>query len=242
MSLLLLGLPAAASAQTAEDDWAPPAGDDNRSTSGDMSLLSGRTLGVGEVVIAAALGWPGLWAHVELALTSDFNLGIRAGVLYGSPMMGLGIGAGGHLDVPMRIHLWGERDTDIALRLCPRLVVGEGSLLGEVTPVLAHALGVGSRLDAGLLVGLQPDPRVTLIFGFDVGGGISWVEGGLGGVQPIGVVQGRFGVEGLLARDTTLFGELTMGGGLAPDQRAGSVVLYPDRFALGVSLGLGYLL
>lgn len=224
-----------ANAQTEADGWAPPEGD--RPTSGDASLLSGRTLGTGEVLIAAAIGFPGLWAHVEIAPSSDFNLGVRAGVLYGSPNMGLGIGGGGQLEVPMRIHLWGEGEGDFALRLCPRIAVGEGVLFGE-SGIFAHVFGLSSRLDAGVLLGWHPDPRLTLFVGADAGVGLSYVEGT--SVEPIGVFQGRVGVEGLLARDAMLFAELTVGGGLAPD-RVGQP-LYPDRFALGLSLGLGYLL
>lgn len=235
--LLIVGLLIASSAraQTEADGWAPPEGD--RPTSGDASLLSGRTLGTGEVLIAAAIGFPGLWAHVEIAPSSDFNLGVRAGVLYGSPNMGLGIGGGGHLDVPMRIHLWGEGEGDLALRLCPRIAVGEGALFGE-SGIYAHVFGLSSRLDAGVLLGWHPDSRVTLFVGADAGIGLSYVEGT--SVEPIGVFQGRLGVEGLLARDTMLFAELTVGGGLAPDR--GGLPIYPDRFALGLSLGLGYLL
>lgn len=224
-----------AHAQTEADGWAPPEGD--RPTSGDASLLSGRTLGTGEVMIAAALGFPGLWAHVEIAPSSGFNLGVRAGVLYGSPNMGLGIGGGGILEVPMRVHLWGEGNGDVALRLSPRIAVGEGALFGE-SGIFARVFGLSTRLDAGVLLGWHPDPRVTLFVGADAGLGLSYVEGT--SVEPIGVFQGRLGVEGLLARDTMLFAELTAGGGLAPD-RVGAP-LYPDRFALGLSLGLGYLL
>lgn len=233
--IVALLIASSARAQTEADGWAPPEGD--RPTSGDASLLSGRTLGTGEVLIAAAIGFPGLWAHVEIAPSSDFNLGVRAGVLYGSPNMGLGIGGGGQLEVPMRIHLWGEGEGDLALRLCPRIAVGEGALFGE-SGIFAHVFGLSSRLDAGVLLGWHPDPRVTLFVGADAGIGLSYVEGT--SVEPIGVFQGRLGVEGLLARDTMLFAELTVGGGLAPEPRG--VPLYPDRFALGLSLGLGYLL
>lgn len=228
---------AVAHAQTESDGWAPPVEVADRPTSGDASLLSGRTLGNGEVMIAAALGWPGLWAQIELAPSATFNLGIRAGVLYGSPVMGLGIGGGGQLTVPMRIRVWGEHQTDLSVRLAPTLSIGEGVLAGE-PGLFAHELGLASRLDAGVVFGFQADPRITLLFGADVGGGVSWVNGT--DAAPIGVFQGRVGIEGLLSRDTMLFAELTAGGGLAPD-RAG-VPLYPDRFALGLSLGLGYLL
>lgn len=234
---VLLSLPSSSRAQTEADGWAPPVEAAARPTSGDASLLSGRTLGNGEVLLAAALGWPGLWAQLELAPSATFNLGIRAGVVYGSPVMGLAIGAGGQLTVPMRIWVWGEHQTDLSIRVAPSILVGEGILAGEAG-LFAHELGLAGRLDAGVVFGFQADPRITLLFGADLGGGVSWVNGA--NAQPIGVLQGRLGLEGLLARDTMLFAELTAGGGLAPD-RAG-VPLYPDRFALGLSLGIGYLL
>ena len=84
LALLILVAPTSAAAQDtaavdASDAYAPPSGD--RPSSGDASLLSGRTLGVGNTMIAVMAGWPGAYAQLELAPTSLFNIGIRAGFL-----------------------------------------------------------------------------------------------------------------------------------------------------------------
>lgn len=229
-----------ARAQTEEDGWAPPVAASDRPTSGDASLLSGRTLGEGEVLLAAALGWPGFWAHLELAPLSTVNVGIRAGVLYGSPVMGLRVGGGGELSVPIRVRLWGERDTDMALRLTPCGALGEGLLFGQDPPsTFAGELGWMARLDAEVVFGWHPDPRVTFFFGAGAGGGVSGVPRA-GNVEGIGRVEGTLGVEGLLARDTMLLFEAKLGYGLARDYSG--LVFYGDRFVLGVSFGVAYLL
>lgn len=236
---VIVGSSSMARAQSAADDWAPPdAG--SRPTSGEASFLSGRTLGGGETFMAAALGWPGIWAHVELAPLALFNIGIRGSVLYGAPAFGLVAGAGGELALPMRIHLLGEGEIDIALRLAPEVALGEGRLFGEQSSVIyAGDLGVSSRLDGGLRIGWRLAERVTLLAGADLGVGISWVEGDR--AHAIGVFTGVVGIEALMSRDTMLFAELVGGGGIA---EAGSraVPYYPDPAIFRLSLGLGYLL
>jgi hypothetical protein len=237
LALLCAAVALPARAQTEEDGWAPPVAEGDRPTSGDMSLLSGRTLGNGEVVLAAALGWPGFWAHVELAPSATFNIGIRLAVLYGSPAMGLAVGGGGEASVPMRIRLWGERDTDIALRLTPRAAVGEGVLFGQ-TATFGGDLAWMARLDAEAVLGFHPDPRITFIFAVGGGGGVSHVVNT--NVEGIGRVVGSLGIEGLLARDTMMFAEVNLGVGIARDTPG--IPVYPDRFVLGLSLGIAYLL
>src|SRR5687768_6384965 len=107
--LVSQGRPSIARAQSAEDGWAAPE-TATRPTSGEASFLSGRTLGVGQALMAASLGWPGFWAQLELAPDSGINVGVRGAVVYGSPVMGLVAGAGGELSVPIRVHVFGEGD------------------------------------------------------------------------------------------------------------------------------------
>ena len=238
--------PISALAQTAEDGWAAPVADADRPTSGDASLLSGRTLGNGEVMLAASLGWPGFWAHLELAPSSVLNIGIRASILYGSPAMGLRVGGGGEVSIPIRLRLWGEGETDLALRITPRGAVGEGAIFGEgAMSTFGGELGWMARLDAEVVIGVHPDPRVTFFFGAGAGGGVSHVPAA-GNPEGIGRVEATLGVEGLLARDTMLFAEVKLGYGLAraPNGRPfyGAALADGERFVLGVSLGLAYLL
>ncbi len=216
-------------------DYAPPTGD--RPTSGDASLLSGRTLGTGEVMLAVFAGWPGVFAQLELAPSSTFNIGIRAGFLYGSPLMGLVTGIGGELAVPMRIHVWGERDVDIAIHVQPVLAMGSGSLFGELgTP--QNEFGYGVRVDLGARMGWQVDPRLTFVFGADGGGGIAGVA--TTDVAGIGMILGLVGAEVLIARDFMLFFEAQGGYGFAPF-RAG-IAYFPAREVLRVNIGAAFVL
>ena len=220
---------------TESDDYAPPVGD--RPTSGDASLLSGRTLGTGEVMIAAFAGWPGAFAQLELAPSSTFNLGIRLGFDYGSPMMGLVTGYGGELAVPMRIHVFGERDVDISVHIQPVVALGSGSLFGEAG-ILSNRFGYGLRLDLGARMGWQVDPRLTFVFGLDVGAGLSGVDPN--NPSALGMILGLLGAEVLIARDFMLFLEAGGGYGFAPDR--GGVAYFPAREMLRVVLGAGFLL
>src|SRR4051812_8135844 len=97
IAALLLAAMIASSARAQEEGEIEPPPIAARPTSGEASMLSGRTLGTGEVMIAGAAGWPWIYAQVELAPTSTFNIGVRAALLYGSPIMALAPGAGGEL-------------------------------------------------------------------------------------------------------------------------------------------------
>ncbi len=240
---LVLALPLAAHAQgtdtaavEASDAYAPPRGD--RPTSGDASLLSGRTLGVGNVMIAAMAGWPGAYVHLELAPTSLFNLGIRGGFLWGSPLMGLTVGLGGELAVPMRLRIWGEHQTDLAIVLEPMFAVGPGPLYGESG--FPGSFSYGTRLDAGARLGWEADPRFTLFGGVMAGGGLSEVPHAGSSVQPLGVVYGTLGAEILTSRDFMLLVRIDGGYGLAPE-RSG-LAYFADRAFLRVVFGGAFLL
>lgn len=239
MAIAIGSVSVSARAQTAEDGWAPPT-EVSRPTSGTASFLSGRTLGTGEVLMAAALGWPGLWAHVELAPSSTVNVGVRGSVLYGSPVMGLIAGAGGELIVPVRVHLLGEGDLDVGLRIAPQIAAGEGRLFGEsASDIRAADLGLSSRLDVGARLAWHASEQVTLYVGADVGAGVSWVE--TERAHAIGVLTGTLGIEAMMSSDTMLFAEAVGGGGIA-DGGDRTVAYYPQQEVFRLSLGLGYLL
>jgi hypothetical protein len=237
--VIALALPSIAHAQTsssAEDPYAPPTGD--RPTSGDASLFSGRTLGVGNVMLAAMAGWPGASAQLELAPTSLFNIGIRGSFLWGSPMMGVVVGLGGELAVPMRLRVWGENQVDLAIVLEPMFAIGPGNAYGE--QAYGNLLGYGSRLDAGARLGWQADPHFTLFVGATAGGGFAEVPRMGSSVQPIGVVYGTIGGEVLTSRDFMLFLRSDLGYGLAPDRMG--VPYFQDRFFLRLVFGGAFLL
>lgn len=242
LALALLFVPVVAHAQSdpaaveASDAYAPPSGD--RPTSGDASLLSGRTLGVGNVMLAAMAGWPGAYVQLELAPTSLFNLGIRGGFLWGSPIAGLQVGIGGELAVPMRLRVWGEHQVDLAIVLESMFAVGPGNVYGEST--YGNAFAYGTRLDGGARIGWEADPRLTVFGGVSAGGGIAEVPDTHGGVHPIGVVYATLGAEVLTTRDFMLFLRVDGGYGLLPD-RSG-LPYFADRAFLRVVFGGAFLL
>jgi hypothetical protein len=208
-------------------------------TSGAASILSGRTLGSGQAVLSAALGWPGIWAELALAPGSEVNVHVRGSVLYGSPVMGLVAGAGGELAIPVRVHVLGEGNVDLAIRLTPRVALGEGAIFGERTG-LGGALSGALILDAHGVFGIQVDPNVTIVAGLGGGAGASLVDGSPEGVAWVARVAGELGVEALMSRDTMLFAHVEGGYGFARD-RVG-VLFYPAREVLSVSLGMAYVL
>ena len=208
----------------------------DRPTSGDMSIISGRTMGNGEAVLAAGVGWPGLWAEALFAPSSRFNLGIQAGVLYGSPFMGFATGVGGRVAVPIRFHMYGHNSLDLSIAVTPAFVIGEGAVVGQ-DGIFADNLGFGVQTEGGMLLGFQPGESVTITLGALAGFGWLDVPDAAGGGQ--GVV-GTFvlvtGIEALMARDTMLFAEVEGGYGAAPN------LLFEHQGIVRVSLGLAYLL
>lgn len=233
----LVGVLSVAGLASAQDEAPPPIA---RPTSGEASLLSGRTLGTGEVMMAAGVGWPGIWLQLELAPSSTFNLGIRAALLYGSPLMALVHGAGAELAVPMRIHLFGEGEVDVAVYLTPAVALGEAALSGEADTVWAGAFGWSSRLEAGGVIGVRLMPRLTFFAG--LGGHFAVVHTPqAGGPEAVGALLARSGIEGLISRDTMLFAEVQGGLGFTPGRGGQPVFRESIPPLLRVSLGVGYL-
>lgn len=212
-----------------------------RPTSGDASLLSGRTLGTGEVMIAAAVGWPWIWAQLELAPSSTFNIGIRAALLYGSPIMALTPGAGGELALPSRIHLHGDDNVDIAVFVTPAVVVSEAAIVGEGGTVWSGELGWSTRLEAGGLLAIRAAERFTVFIG--AGGHVGFVHTpSASALEAVGAAFASFGIEGLISRDTMLFAAVDGGIGIAPTRMGQPVFGANVPPLLRVSLGVAYLL
>jgi hypothetical protein len=234
---LLLSAPAAAqeTSSSSEEPLARVAGP----TSGAASLLSGRTLGSGETMVAAAAGWPGVWGEVAFAPASELNVHVRGTFLYGAPFLGLVEGIGGAVSVPVRVHVLGDGQIDLAIRMTPTLTVGEGRLFGE-REGLGGALSGGLLVDVHGVLGFAVDPNVTLIAGLGGGAGGSIVDRSSLGVAWVARLAGELGVEALVSRDFMLFAHVEGGYGFAPD-RAG-LPFYPAREVLSVSLGAGYVL
>jgi len=208
-------------------------------TSGAASLHSGRTLGSGQAVIAGAAGWPGAWLELALAPASELNIHVRGTFLYGAPFLGLVDGIGAELAIPVRVHVLGEGQIDLAVRMTPRIAVGEGRLFGE-REGLGGSFAGGLVLDVHAVLGFAIDPNVTLVAGLGAGAGGSIVDRSSVGTAWLARFMGEVGVEALVSRDFMLFALVEGGYGVAPD-RAG-LPFYPAREILSVSLGAGYLL
>lgn len=220
LPLLLLLVSTAASAQT-------------RPTSDDMSILSGRTVGNGDIVIAAALGWPGFWAEIVFAPTSRFNIGFRGAVDYGSPLMDLETGIGGDVSIPMRLHLYGRNDIDVAAVLRPLAIFGEGALVGQRS-TFADNFGWGVGAEGGMRAGFHVSDAVTLAAGALVT--IVYVDTP-DAARSNGIVStfaAVAAVEALMSRRTLLFAELVGGYGVARDE------LFADHGVLRLSLGVAF--
>lgn len=205
-----------------------------RPTSDDISLISGRTVGNGEVVLAAALGWPGFWAEVLFAPTSRFNLGIRAGVTYGSPLLGLATGVGGEISIPIRILVYGRNDIDVALYVRPLGVIGEGALVGQEN-TFADDLGWGVGAELGTRIGFHVTDAVTLATGATVQP--VYVDTPDATTSGNGLVigfAGIFGLEAVVSRKTMLFVELRGGYGIATND------LFDQRGVLSLALGVAF--
>lgn len=190
--------------------------------------------------MAGAAGWPWIWVQLELAPTSTFNIGIRGAILYGSPIMALSPGVGGEISVPMRIHLHGDENIDIAVFITPAFVLGEAATVGEGGTIYGGDFGYSVRGEAGGLFGIHVMPRFTVYFG--VGGHTGFVHTpSIGDVQAIGAAFARAGLEGLISRDTMLFGEIEGGIGIASSRGGIPVFGATVPPLLRVSLGLAYL-
>lgn len=236
LALLILGAVAPASFAHAEDlELAPPDGSEavtDRPTSGDFSILSGRTLGVRTKALAAGVGWPGVWAEFDTGLSSRFTLGVRATVLYGSPLLGFGNGIGGELSVPLRLHLYGHQDLDLAISLRPAVVLGQGALVGS-TNTFSNDFGFGVRGEGGVLLGMRLTDAVTFVLGVNAGAGFNSVPDAAQH-HLLGLIRGVIGIEALVSRDTLLFAVAEGGYGFAPANT------YDKHVIVGLSLGLAY--
>lgn len=243
-TLVLVSCVALVTSRAAAEVVVPPPEDEPLArvagpTSGAASMLSGRTLGSGRAVVAAAAGWPGVWGELALAPSSELNVHVRGTFLYGAPIMGLVEGIGGELAVPVRVHVLGDGQIDLAIRMTPRVSVGEGRLFGE-REGLGGALAGGLVLDVHGVLGFQLDPNVTLLAGLGGGAGGSVVDHSSLGIAWTARLAGELGLEALVSRDFMLFVHVEAGYGFAPD-RAG-LAFYPAREVLSVSLGAAYVL
>lgn len=229
------GVPRGARAQELDPDTLAvgPSGRSVRPTSGDVSILSGRTVGNGEVVLAGALGWPR--AEVLLAPSSRFNVEIRGAVSYGSPFMGFGTAVGGEISVPMRYLVWAEDHLDLSAYARPLVVLGEGRLVGQ-TGVFSDDFGWGVGFETGMKLGFQASDAVTLAGGLL--GTFAWVDvsDADGAAGAIGSIQLMAGLEALMSRSTMLFVEAVGGVGFSGDGR------FDSRGVVRLSLGIAYLL
>ena len=142
---------------------------------------------------------------------------------------------GGEVAVPIRYHLLGRRDFDLAVKLVPAFAVGEGALSGQ-TGTLANDFGYAVRVEAAAVAGAHVSDDVTLTLGFGGGAGLVAIPGEDLTRHLVGTGLFIAGIEALLSRDTLLFVEVVGGFGFAPD------FLFDGHEVFRLSLGLAYLL
>lgn len=203
-------------------------------TSGDLSVLGGRTLGRGETAIAAGTGWPGTWGQVTFAPRSTLNVGVRASLLYGSPIMGFGTGIGGEVSMPVRLHLLGRGRWDLAMTARPLVITGRASLVGAEASLFEDDFGWAVMFEKGLVAGWQATDAVSLVLGVMTTGGVVGIpeaDRTRFAFHALGVL----GTELLLARDTLLFLHLEGGGGLS----GGDV--FPRQGILRATVGFAHM-
>lgn len=202
----------------------------DRPTSDDLSLISGRTVGNGEVVISAGLGWPGFFAEILFSPSSSFDLSLRGHVDYGG-LLGTATGVSGGVSVPMRLHLYGEDDIDVALAARPFAVFGEGAIMGE-EGTFADDFGYALGIEAGVRAGFHVSDAATLTVG--AAGLFAWTNvkgaggGAVGGGAPL------VGIEANFNRQTLFFAELLLGYAGAPENR------FSRQMWMRLALGIAY--
>jgi len=202
-------------------------------SSGDPSAISGRTLGNGQVLLAAGVGWPGFWAEALFSPTRTFDLGVRGDVLYGSPLLGLSTGVGGEVSVPLRLHLWAKGSHDFSLAARPFLALGDGSLVGE-QGVFSGSFGYAFGLELEGLLGAQVSDSVTLT----AGAGSSTAYADVPDNSASGALIASFyavaGVEAIFSGTTLLFARVRGGYGFAPSR------LFDTNADFRLSFGVAY--
>lgn len=193
--------------------------DTGRPTSGTLSILSGRTLGVGGTVVAFGGGWPGVYGELDLAPSSTFNVALRGTFVYASPMMGVGAGLGGDLLASARLHLYGRGTFDFSLAARLAGTFGEGTLAGQVgLSPFAHAFGWSARADVGGLAGFELSPGFTLTLGMLVGGGAAHTpDAGSHALFGLATFVAVLGAEVSLSENMFLFFDVEGGGAVAND-------------------------
>lgn len=204
-------------------------------TSGDPSAISGRTLGDHQVLLAAGVGWPGFWAEALFSPNRTFDVGVRADVLYGSPLLGFGTGIGGEVSVPMRLHLWASGHNDFSLAARPFATLGDGSLVGEQN-IFAGSFGYALGLELQGLLGAQVSDAVTLTVGAGADTAFANVPDNAASGDLIASFYGIAGIEAVFSGTTLLFARVQGGYGLAPSRLFGGHADF--RLSFGVAYQL----
>lgn len=202
-------------------------------TSGDPSVLSGRTLGTHQVLLAAGVGWPGFWAEVLFSPGRSLDVGVRGDVLYGSPLLGFGTGIGGEVSIPIRLHLWAAGDKDFSIAPRPFLALGDGSLVGE-QGVFTDAFGYAIGLSLEGLLGAQVSDAVTLTAGAGTQGAYASVPDDSASGDVVFSFYAVGGLEAIFGGTTLLFARVQGGYGLAPSR------LFDSHADFRISFGVAY--
>ncbi|MCA1829295.1 MAG: hypothetical protein LC689_20415 [Myxococcales bacterium] len=129
----------------------------NATGDNNWSATAGRTVGNGNSVLQAEVGWPGVGFTYLKGANETTDIGFHVGFNYGFEGTTNSV-AGFNLAVPYRHTLGVVGDTAIAFRADPGLTIygNKGSAL----------VGVGGPI--GVVAGFRLDPRLTLDVGADI--------------------------------------------------------------------------
>ncbi len=177
-----------------------------------VSVISGRLLERGRSTFTFQAGWPGVNGQLTLAPLDRFNIGLRAAIYYGSPIMGFANGFGSAAEFPMRIEVSGEGDWHLSVAIEPSVLLAQGRLVGQRFGGL-DKLSIAPSIFAGLLLGVRAGDIVTFTIGGLLGAGLLHAVDA-GTTEGYTAALARAGLEFAITRDIVIHavGELGFGG------------------------------
>jgi len=193
---------------------APPVAEQGQS----WSLLSGRTVGDGRGAIEAVAGWPAVSVGYLRGVAPQFDVGVRAGFVYGREGLLSAVLPGLKVQGLLKLRLMSAGALSVAATFEP----------GPFFNIEYGQAVWGFSLPLGLRVGVAASSALTLALSFDVP---LWVQFGPTGGLAVPFLPG-VGVEYFVKSDLLIFARGRIGPTLRQNRLA--------ELALDLSIGLGW--
>lgn len=136
-------------------------------SSGQLSVLSGRTVGAGSTVLHGELGWPGLNLGLLHGLSSKLDVGGKLGLLYGyegiTAMSGV---PGMRLQGVLRLELLERSRLNLGLRFSPGMVFYFFPGMAYTGITLPVELAMGLSLVPSLMLNFNLELPTLVMFGY----------------------------------------------------------------------------